>query len=56
MRARLSSSRLRPRPSSSKRRSIRSPAPGERRPQQYGHGYGHKPYKRRKSFLEDLFD
>ena len=22
----------------------------------YGHGYGHKPYKRRKSFLEDLFD
>jgi uncharacterized protein len=25
-------------------------------PQQYGHGYGHKPYKRRKSFLEDLFD
>ena len=25
-------------------------------PQQYAHGYGHKPYKRRKSFLEDLFD
>ena len=24
--------------------------------QQYGHGYGHKPHKRRKSFLEDLFD
>jgi len=23
---------------------------------QYGHGYGHKPYKRRKSFLEELFD
>ncbi len=21
-----------------------------------GHGYGHKPYKRRKSFLDDLFD
>ena len=21
-----------------------------------GHGYGHKPHKRRKSFLEDLFD
>ena len=21
-----------------------------------GHGYGHKPYKRRKSFLEELFD
>ncbi len=27
-------------------------------PQQppYGQGYGHKPHKRRKSFLEDLFD
>jgi uncharacterized protein len=25
-------------------------------PPQYGHGHGHKPYKRRKSFLEDLFD
>ena len=25
-------------------------------PQHYGEGYGHKPYKRRKSFLEDLFD
>ena len=24
--------------------------------QQYGHGYGHKPNKRRKSFLGDLFD
>lgn len=24
--------------------------------QNYGHGYGHKPYKRRKSFLEELFD
>jgi len=24
--------------------------------QPYGHGYGHKPYKRRKSFLEELFD
>ena len=22
----------------------------------YGHGYGNKPYKRRKSFLEELFD
>ena len=22
----------------------------------YGHGYGHKPHKRRKSFLEELFD
>ena len=24
--------------------------------QHHGHGYGHKPYKRRKSFLEELFD
>jgi Zn-finger nucleic acid-binding protein len=24
--------------------------------QQYGHGYAQKPYKRRKSFLEELFD
>jgi Zn-finger nucleic acid-binding protein len=24
--------------------------------QPYGHGYGHKPHKRRKSFLEELFD
>ncbi|MFC7536331.1 zf-TFIIB domain-containing protein [Sphingomonas sp. GCM10030256] len=23
---------------------------------QYSHGYGHKPHKRRKSFLEELFD
>jgi uncharacterized protein len=30
--------------------------PWDAPPQQYGHGYGHKPYKRRKSFLEDLFD
>ena len=29
---------------------------GNQPPQNYGHGYGHKPYKRRKSFLEDLFD
>ena len=29
---------------------------GSNPPQQYGHGYGHKPYKRRKSFLEELFD
>ena len=45
------------------------PAPTPQQPQQpqggpwaspqqqpYGHGYGHKPYKRRKSFLEELFD
>ena len=32
-------------------------APGQPPQQQhYGHGYGHKPYKRRKSFLEELFD
>lgn len=30
--------------------------PWDAPPPQYGHGYGHKPYKRRKSFLEDLFD
>jgi Zn-finger nucleic acid-binding protein len=34
-----------------------APAPQPAHPQQqYGHGYGHKPYKRRKSFLEELFD
>ena len=32
------------------------PAPWGAPPQHYGHGYGHKPYKRRKSFLEELFD
>ena len=32
------------------------PGPWGAPSQQYGHGYGHKPYKRRKSFLEDLFD
>ena len=32
-------------------------APWGHQPQgHYGHGYGHKPYKRRKSFLEELFD
>ena len=31
-------------------------APWGQPPQHYGQGYGHKPYKRRKSFLEDLFD
>ena len=32
-------------------------APWGNQPQgHYGHGYGHKPYKRRKSFLEELFD
>ena len=31
--------------------------PWNQQPQEhYGHGYGHKPYKRRKSFLEELFD
>lgn len=28
----------------------------QQQPGHYGHGYGHKPYKRRKSFLEELFD
>ena len=37
-------------------RNAASQAPQPAAPQQYGHGYGHKPYKRRKSFLEDLFD
>ena len=32
-------------------------APWGSPPPQHGHhGYGHKPHKRRKSFLEDLFD
>ena len=36
-------------------------APVRQQPQPYQqhqgqHGYGHKPYKRRKSFLEELFD
>ena len=31
-------------------------SPWAAQPQHYDHGYGHKPYKRRKSFLEDLFD
>ena len=31
-------------------------APPPQQPQPYGHGYGHKPHKRRKSFLEELFD
>ena len=30
-------------------------APWGHQPQPHGH-YGHKPHKRRKSFLEDLFD
>jgi hypothetical protein len=35
-----------------------SPPPHQPFPPQqpYGHGYGGKPYKRRKSFLEELFD
>ena len=34
------------------------PAPRERPYQQHEgqHGYGHKPHKRRKSFLEEIFD
>ena len=30
--------------------------PWGQQPQQYGHGYGYKPHKRRKSFLEEIFD
>jgi uncharacterized protein len=34
-----------------------SQEPWGSQPPQHGHqGYGHKPYKRRKSFLEELFD
>ena len=45
--------------------SAPEPAPQMQQPQQhyqqpqqqpYGQGYGHKPHKRRKSFLEELFD
>ena len=32
------------------------PWSGQPQHQPYGHGYHGKPYKRRKSFLEDLFD
>jgi uncharacterized protein len=28
----------------------------DREPDHHGRAHGHKPYKRRKSFLEDLFD
>ena len=31
-------------------------APWDQQSQGHGPGYSHKPYKRRKSFLEDLFD
>jgi Zn-finger nucleic acid-binding protein len=30
--------------------------PWSAQPQHHGHGYSHKPHKRRKSFLEELFD
>jgi uncharacterized protein len=34
-----------------------APVQQQQQPQQhYEQGYGHKPYKRRKSFLEELFD
>ena len=55
-RARLSSSRLRPRHQQQQAPQHPQSGPWGAPPQQYGHGYGHKPYKRRKSFLEDLFD
>lgn len=31
-------------------------APPPQQSQHYDQGYGHKPHKRRKSFLEELFD
>ena len=33
-----------------------APPPQQQQPYGYGHGYHGKPYKRRKSFLEELFD
>ncbi|HJR82975.1 MAG TPA: zf-TFIIB domain-containing protein [Sphingomicrobium sp.] len=33
-----------------------APAPQHQPQQHYDQGYGRKPYKRRKSFLEELFD
>ncbi len=43
------------------RNAASEPAPLRQQPQTYqqhqgGHAYGHKPQKRRKSFLEELFD
>ena len=35
--------------------SVRQPPPAYQQ-HQGGHGYSHKPHKRRKSFLEELFD
>ena len=44
-----------PAPPPQQQQQQQAPWPGQ--PQQHGHhGYGHKPYKRRKSFLEELFD
>ena len=33
-----------------------APPPPQQQPYGYGHGYHGKPHKRRKSFLEELFD
>ena len=33
-----------------------APVQQQQTQQHYDQGYGHKPYKRRKSFLEELFD
>ena len=43
------------------RNASSEPAPVRQQPPAYqqhqgSHGYGHKPHKRRKSFLEELFD
>lgn len=35
---------------------LQEPDPWARQQRQSNQGYGHKPQKRRKSFLEDLFD
>ena len=37
-------------------RAAQAPPPQAQWSQPQGHGYGHKPYKKRKSFLEELFD
>ena len=34
----------------------RNQGPWQEQPRHGGQGHGHKPYKRRKSFLEELFD
>ena len=45
-----------PAPSPPQQQASWGQQPGYPPQDQYGHGYGHKPHKRRKSFLEELFD